>query len=108
MISPTERMIAEIDGSIGWMVFNNPGKLNAMAPDMWAAIPTILDHYEKDPAVRVVVLKGAGEKAFISGADISKFEKERSTQEGVDRYNAAVDRANNAFYIFPYCHIFGM
>jgi enoyl-CoA hydratase len=75
MISPTERMIAEIDGSIGWMVFNNPGKLNAMAPDMWAAIPTILDHYEKDPAVRVVVLKGAGEKAFISGADINRFEE---------------------------------
>jgi enoyl-CoA hydratase len=75
MISPTERMIAEIDGSIGWMVFNNPGKLNAMAPDMWAAIPTILDHYEKDPAVRVVVLKGTGDKAFISGADINRFEE---------------------------------
>ncbi len=75
MISPTERMIAEIDGPIGWMVFNNPAKLNAMAPDMWAAIPTILDHYEKDPAVRVVVLKGAGEKAFISGADINRFEE---------------------------------
>jgi enoyl-CoA hydratase/carnithine racemase len=44
---------------------------------------------------------GAGGKAFVSGADISKFEKERSTQEGVDRYNAAVDRANNAFYTFP-------
>jgi enoyl-CoA hydratase len=75
MISPTERMIAEIDGPIGWMVFNNPAKLNAMAPDMWAAIPTILDRFEKDSAVRVVVLKGAGDKAFISGADINRFEE---------------------------------
>lgn len=96
MISPTERMIAEIDGPIGWMVFNNPAKLNAMAPDMWAAIPAILDHYEKDPAVRVVVLKGAGEKAFISGADINRFEERLgSAQVGKsdnDNMRSALDR----------------
>lgn len=96
MISPTERMIAEIDGPIGWMVFNNPAKLNAMAPDMWAAIPAILDHYEKDPAVRVVVLKGAGERAFISGADINRFEERLgSAQVGKsdsDHMRTALDR----------------
>jgi enoyl-CoA hydratase len=96
MISPTERMIAEIDGPIGWMVFNNPAKLNAMAPDMWAAIPAIIDHYEKDPAVRVVVLKGAGEKAFISGADINRFEERLgSAQVGKsdgDNMREALDR----------------
>jgi len=96
MISPTERMIAEIDGPIGWMVFNNPAKLNAMAPDMWAAIPAIIDHYEKDPAVRVIVLKGAGEKAFISGADINRFaERLGSAQVGKsdsDNMREALDR----------------
>jgi len=79
MISPTERMIAEIDGPIGWMTFNNPGKLNAMSADMWAAIPAIIDHFERDPAVRAVVLKGAGDKAFISGADINRFEERRAS-----------------------------
>lgn len=79
MISPTERMIAEIDGPIGWMIFNNPSKLNAMTPDMWAALAPIIDHFERDTAVRVVVLKGAGEKAFISGADINRFEERRAS-----------------------------
>jgi len=79
MISPTERMIAEIDGPIGWMVFNNPAKLNAMSADMWAAIPAIIDHFERNPVVRVVVLRGAGEKAFISGADINRFEERRAS-----------------------------
>jgi enoyl-CoA hydratase/carnithine racemase len=81
MISPTERMIAEVDGAIGWLTFNNPSKLNAMSADMWAAIEPIVDHFERDPAVRVVVLKGAGEKAFISGADINRFEERRGSAE---------------------------
>jgi enoyl-CoA hydratase/carnithine racemase len=81
MISPTERMLAEIDGPIGWLTFNNPAKMNAMSADMWAAIAPIIDHFERDPAVRVIVLKGAGEKAFISGADINRFEERRSSAE---------------------------
>jgi len=68
---------------------------------MWEAASGFLEDFKKDNNIRVVVVTGAGGKAFISGADISKFEKERSTQEGVDRYNAAVDHANNAFYTFP-------
>ena len=81
MISPTERIIAEVDGTIGWLTFNNPAKLNAMSADMWAAIAPIIDHFEHDPAVRVVVLKGAGDKAFISGADINRFEERKSSAE---------------------------
>jgi enoyl-CoA hydratase/carnithine racemase len=68
---------------------------------MWEAASSCLDDFKNDKNIRVVVVTGAGGKAFISGADISKFEKERSTQEGVDRYNAAVDHANEAFYSFP-------
>src|SRR5262249_6541239 len=63
MISPSERMIAEKDGAIGWMIFNNPERRNALSLDMWQAIPAILDHFDRDPEVRVVVLKGAGDKA---------------------------------------------
>ncbi|MGH7091765.1 MAG: enoyl-CoA hydratase/isomerase family protein, partial [Stellaceae bacterium] len=84
--SPTERMIVEIDGPIGWLVFNNPSRRNAVSLDMWEAIPEVLDAYERDPAVRVIVLRGAGDKSFVSGADISEFEKNRSTPEAVARY----------------------
>jgi enoyl-CoA hydratase len=93
MISPTERMIAEVDGPIGWIVFNNPARRNAVSMDMWQAIPEILDAYERDPAVRVIVLKGAGDKAFVSGADISEFEKNRASPEAVARYDEIGARA---------------
>src|SRR5271170_6358512 len=93
MLSPTERMIAEIDPPIGWVVFNNPARRNAVSLDMWQAIPQILDAYERDPAVRVIVLKGAGDKAFVSGADISEFEDKRSTAELSEAYNVASNRA---------------
>ena len=83
MISPTPRMIAEKDGPVGRLVFNQPEQLNATSSDMWEAIPVILDDFEKDPAIRVVVVTGAGDKAFVSGADISEFEKARSTPEQV-------------------------
>jgi enoyl-CoA hydratase/carnithine racemase len=93
MISPTERMIATIDGPIGWIVFNNPSRRNAVSMDMWQAIPEILDAYERDAAIRVVVLTGAGDAAFVSGADISEFEKNRSSPEAVARYDEIGNRA---------------
>jgi enoyl-CoA hydratase len=94
MISPSERMIAQQEGAIGWMIFNNPGRRNALSLDMWQAMPVILEHFERDPAVRVVVLKGAGDKAFISGADISQFEKQRSSPETIAQYDAIAEVAN--------------
>ncbi|HUQ74507.1 MAG TPA: enoyl-CoA hydratase-related protein, partial [Burkholderiales bacterium] len=82
----SERLIGRKDGAIGWVIFNNPERRNAVSLDMWQAVPQILGDFEKDPAVRVVVLAGAGDKAFISGADISQFEKQRSGKESVQRY----------------------
>jgi enoyl-CoA hydratase len=94
MISPSERMIAEKDGAIGWMIFNNPERRNALSLDMWQAMPVILEHFERDPDVRVVVLKGAGDKAFVSGADISQFEKQRSSAESIAQYDKIAEVAN--------------
>ena len=94
MISPSERMIAQKEGAIGWMVFNNPERRNAISMDMWAAIPAILDHYDGDPEVRVIVLKGAGDKAFVAGADISQFEKQRSSAETIAEYDRIAEAAN--------------
>jgi enoyl-CoA hydratase/carnithine racemase len=70
----TDKMIAERDGAIGWLIFNNPARRNAVSVEMWRAVPGILDAFEADPAVRVIVLRGAGDKAFVSGLDISEFE----------------------------------
>ena len=82
-----KKMIAEKNGAVGWMIFNNPQRHNALSLDMWEAVPKILDLFEKDPKIRVVVLKGAGDKAFISGADISEFAKLRSSAEAVENYD---------------------
>jgi len=89
----TERLLAKREGALGWIVFNNPDRRNAVSLDMWQAIPSVLDDFEKDSNIRVVVLAGAGDKAFVSGADISQFESQRSSQEGVQRYEEVAEAA---------------
>jgi len=96
-----DKMLSRKEGNVGYVIFNNPARHNAVSLDMWEAAEGFLEDFKKDDNIRVVVVSGAGGKAFVSGADISKFEKERSSQEGIDRYNAAVDQANNAFFTFP-------
>ena len=77
----TDKMLAEVDGHIGWMIFNNPQKRNAISHEMRAASLQILQAFENESNVRVVILKGAGEHAFISGADINQFEKGERGEE---------------------------
>jgi len=93
-ISKTDKMIAEKDGAIGWITFNNPERRNAVSMVMWEALADIVRHYAQDDALRVIVLKGAGDKAFVSGADISEFEEKRSSPETTRLYNQAADQAN--------------
>jgi enoyl-CoA hydratase len=81
------------DGPIGWMIFNNPARRNAVSIGMWESIPRVLDEFAEDAAIRVVVVAGAGDKAFVSGADISQFENQRSTPEAVQRYEEIGDAA---------------
>ena len=83
----SDKMLSHVTGATGWMTFNNPERHNAVSLDMWAAAETILGDFAADDAVRVVVLTGAGGKSFVSGADISKFEAERSNTEAVAHYN---------------------
>jgi enoyl-CoA hydratase len=83
-----DKLITRKDGAIGWVIFNNPEKRNAMSLDMYEATAAALEEYAKDPAVRVVILKGEGDKAFISGADISQFKERRSTREQVREADA--------------------
>ena len=89
----TDRIIVRKEGAVGWLIFNNPERRNAVSVDMWQAIPAVLSQYESDPQVRVIVLAGAGDKAFVSGADISQFEKERSSADAVQRYEELAEGA---------------
>ena len=88
----TERLIAETQGPVGWLTFNNPARRNAISIDMWEAIPQVLDRFEQDANIRVIVLKGEGDKAFVSGADVSQYEKQRSTAEGIQHYEEIAGR----------------
>ncbi len=94
----TERMIATRDGAIGWVVFNNPARRNAVSVEMWDALGEIVDDYARDDAIRVIVLRGAGGKAFVSGADISEFEQQRSTAEQTEAYRRRSERATMALH----------
>jgi enoyl-CoA hydratase len=81
------------DGSVGRVVVSNPDKYNAMTTDMWRALPERIAELDADPAVHVIVLTGDGDKAFVSGADISQFESQRTEAAAQERYNEAVDVA---------------
>jgi enoyl-CoA hydratase len=99
-ISPTERVNTWLDGSTLFIEFNNPARHNALSVDMWEAVPVLLAQAEQDSRVRLVVFKGAGDKAFVSGADISQFEDMRAAQEAVTRYEAMAEAALMGIYNF--------
>ncbi|MBV9331170.1 MAG: enoyl-CoA hydratase/isomerase family protein [Alphaproteobacteria bacterium] len=92
----TDKILASREHGIGTVIFNNPVKRNALSLEMWTGIGEALAAFEGDPEVRVVVLRGAGGKAFISGADISQFEERRSNAKEAADYSAITDHAWHA------------
>lgn len=99
--SPTERVQVRLDGSALHIVFNNPARHNALSVDMWGAVPPLLAQAADDARVRLVVFSGAGDKAFVSGADISQFEDQRAAREAVQHYEALAEEALMAIYHWP-------
>jgi enoyl-CoA hydratase len=98
--SPTERVQTWLDASTLHIRFNNPARHNALSVDMWEAVPALLELAENDDRVRLVVFSGAGEKAFVSGADISQFEDLRAAREAVTRYEHMAENALMSIYYF--------
>jgi enoyl-CoA hydratase/carnithine racemase len=96
----SDRIEARREGAIGWLIFDNPARRNAVSVGMWQAIPAVLEDFGADPAIRVVVLAGAGDRAFVSGADISQFEAQRSGPEAVQRYEEIAENAQARLYAF--------
>ena len=97
------KMLAAVHDGVGTITFNQPEKRNAMSVEMWDGLTDILSAWEEDDAVRVVILTGAGDKAFVSGADISQFEKSRSNADAQKEYDkvTSAGRAKLAGYGKP-------
>lgn len=90
----------KIDG-VGLLVFNQPEKRNAMSVEMWDGMVEILEDFAADDSVRCVVLSGAGDKAFVSGADISQFDKQRSNADAQQEYNRLTTAGREKLASFP-------
>src|SRR5215831_2326347 len=89
----TDKILSSKADGVGTLTFNNPERRNAVSPEMSEAAAAVMEDFTNDKAVRVIVLTGAGDKAFVSGADISKFEAGRATPE----QRAEWDRKSNRF-----------
>jgi enoyl-CoA hydratase/carnithine racemase len=87
------QLITRREGPVAWMVFSNLERHNAVTYEMWCEVPERIREFDADPSVRVIALTGDGEKAFVSGADISEFEKKRGSADAAAVYNVAVDAA---------------
>jgi enoyl-CoA hydratase/carnithine racemase len=94
----TDKIIVKKDGAIGRIIFNNPDKLNAMSLEMWEAFTKAVLELDADHAIRVIVLRGAGEVSFVAGADVSKYEDERMGEDAQERYAQAGEVGMAALY----------
>src|SRR4030081_2331632 len=97
------KILQSVTDGVGVITFNNPEKRNAMSLEMWEGVGQALIELRDDPGVRVVILVGAGDKAFVSGADISQFEKNRHNAQASEEYSkrSATQRALLADYPKP-------
>ena len=100
-MSKTDKLLSRKDGGVGIVTFNNPQRHNAVSLEMWEATKHALDAFAADDAVRAVVLTGAGDKAFVSGADISRFASERASLDAARVYNIKTEGAFVGIYEFP-------
>ena len=65
VMTKTDKMLSRKEGGVGYLTFNNPERHNAVSLEMWEAAAGILEEFKNDKNIRVVVLSGAGGKAFV-------------------------------------------
>jgi enoyl-CoA hydratase/carnithine racemase len=100
-MTASDKIVARRDGRVGYVVFNNPERHNAVSLAMWERAAEVFEEFVRDAGIGVIVLTGAGNKSFVSGADISEFENERGNEKAVARYNNAVEKAYSAVHDCP-------
>ena len=96
----TDKMIARKEDGVGWLIFNNPARRNAVSLAMWEAVAEVMADFAADDEIRVAVMAGAGDKAFVSGADISEFAENRNSAAAEETYKAATASAHRAMASF--------
>src|SRR6185503_1875782 len=92
----TVTLSVEKRGAVGWIVFDQPARRNAINGAMWRGIAPAMARFDADAEVRCVAFRGAGTEAFSAGADISEFEGKRNTQESVGQYDGLLDEVLHA------------
>jgi enoyl-CoA hydratase len=85
-------LLVEKRGAVGWIIFNQPAKRNAINGAMWRGIAPAMAQFDADAEVRCVAFRGAGTEAFASGADISEFEQVRAQKSSVAEYDELLDQ----------------
>ena len=90
------KLLLEKDGPLGWIIFNQPEKRNAVSQEMWQLMPDYIQELETDDAIRVVILRGAGERAFVAGADISQFKDRRRNAADEAEYSKISTRGQES------------
>src|SRR5260221_653091 len=95
------KLRVERDGPVGRLVLDNPERRNAIGADMWRAIPQAIGKFNADASIRCIVIRGEGTVAFAAGADISEFERKRSSEGGVNEYDALTSAAHYAIESAP-------
>lgn len=90
--SAPQQILTEFKNGIARLIFNNPARHNAMSREMWVRGADLLEAFGRDEKIRAILITGAGDQAFIAGADISKFGDERASREAVETYDRAVAR----------------
>lgn len=90
-----EELIFELDDGIGRIVFNRPQARNAFTFAMYERLAAICEQANSDRAIKVLVLRGAGDKAFAAGTDINQFREFRTPQDALD-YERRIDRVLGA------------
>ncbi len=83
----TDKVLTRVEGAVQWLIFNQPEKHNALSLDMTEKALAVVEAFDRDDSLRVLILAGAGEKAFVSGADISEFDKHRHNAESAETYH---------------------
>ena len=95
------KILQSVADGVGIITFNNPDKRNAMSIEMWEGLGSALIELRDDPEVRVVIMTGAGDKAFMSGADISQFEKNRHNAQASEDYGKRSDAQRALLAQYP-------
>jgi enoyl-CoA hydratase len=90
------KLMMQKDGPIGWIIFNKPEKRNAVSLEMWQRMPEYVQDLTTDDAIRVVILRGAGDQAFVAGADISQFKDRRRNMADQEEYARISSRGQDS------------